>query len=451
MTFKYRILLNIYLLILLIISGVDIVLSRERDSLRIIEVTAAADEEFRSQYNWIEEIRNRMEFVSKVFEQEVGIRFNVIHFRKWNSDNSINIMQLLIRELKKNIPKEGSDIVIGFTSQYSKNFSGDYDDYIAGLAYSFQDYVLIRTVRSENWNRLRKYQSIIHELGHLFGAVHVKDVSSIMHNPIVSLRAMKFDKYNKQIIKITKKRDFNKGIESLSRNDIERLINLYQKIIEINPEEGFPYFYLSLLYSKKRMPEKGELELKKALKLNKSIAQNYVIPVYLRRIKENPDNASAYNDVAYAYFVNGLLSKSVHYNRIALKINPYLPESYNLSGLIYLKKKNIKKAIIQFKKAVDNYPLYFDGHFNLGKCYYFLKYYKKARDEFELCIKLKPESAEAHIFLGLLLMKEKKLDEAIFEFKVALFYNPSILEGYRYSGDIYFEKGEYQLAFENYI
>jgi len=443
-----------YGLILFFVTAVlcmpEYLCSQDVKDLRIIKVTAVFDEEFMDKFDWKREIQNRMDFVSRVFEEEVGIRFEIVGYREWKSDNKINMMQLLLQDLKNTIPKGEGDIVIGFTSQSGHQSHASYDDFIAGLAYSFRDYVLVRTIRSEDWNTLSKYQSLIHEIGHLFGAVHVRHFNSIMQNPIRSSKTLKFDAYNKEIINITKKRDFNRGIESLPVEDINRLIEIYQKMVELNPEEGFPYFYLSMLYSKKRMTNMGAMELRKALRLNKAIAQSYIIPEYRRRIRQNPEDASAYSELAYAYFVNDMLHEAEWYNSVALKINPYMAEAYNNQGLIFLKKGNLEEAIKRFQKALKNYPLYPEAHYNLGRCFYITRNNKEAVREFKKCIELKQDFNEAKIFTGLIFMRENKLDDAILEFRSALFNDPSLLDADKYLGDIYFKKGDYPSALEHY-
>jgi len=440
--------LLVFLCLLLIVTGN--VFSQNNEEIRTIKVTAAADEEFRTFFNWEREIENRIGFVSDVFTSEVGIKFKVVRFIEWKSDDNTNMMQLLLRDLRRSIEKGESDIVIGFTSQFSNQSHSNYDDYIAGLAYSFQDYMLVRTIRSERWNQYRKFQSLIHEIGHLFGAVHVKGETSIMQNPISSQRILRFDDHNKRILGITKNRDFNRGIESLSEEDVDKLITIYQEMVELNPEEGFPYFYLSMLYSRKKLTNLGEIELRKAVELNKSIAEDYIIPEYRRRIEENPEDALAYTNLAYAYLVNNYVEDAVRYNSAALKLNPYLPESHNTMGLIALKRQKPEEAVEHFQKAVECYPLFADGYYNLGRCFYILGRYREALNTFERCIDLKPEFTDARLFLGLALQKEDRDDEALTAFESAVFADPSLKDAYKYLGDIYSKKMNYQTALENY-
>ena len=76
------------------------------------------------------------------------------------------------------------------------------------------------------WNPLIESITLVHELGHLLGALHVSDERSIMF-PYSGSLSYKFDEFNQEIIQDMKSNFF-------SDNEHERVRNYVQKLIELS-------------------------------------------------------------------------------------------------------------------------------------------------------------------------------------------------------------------------
>lgn len=75
--------------------------------------------------------------------------------------------------------------------------------------------------------------TILHEVGHLFGAVHVRDRSSVMH-PRAEFDARFFDLYNRRILRATRGRPFGDRLpEAMARP----LAAIYR---DANPDQVYP-------------------------------------------------------------------------------------------------------------------------------------------------------------------------------------------------------------------
>ena len=83
---------------------------------------------------------------------------------------------------------------------------------------------------------------LTHELGHLFGAVHTSDPSSMMFPVIDKQIPTRFDPENHDIIMGTRHIDFQRGVEALPRIAIQRLLGSYLKMAV--QDQPFDFFYM---------------------------------------------------------------------------------------------------------------------------------------------------------------------------------------------------------------
>jgi len=64
--------------------------------------------------------------------------------------------------------------------------------------------------------------TLIHEIGHLFGAIHVTDRSSIMY-PVAEFDARFFDSWNRQVLALTRERRFGRPLGAALRAQLEQI------------------------------------------------------------------------------------------------------------------------------------------------------------------------------------------------------------------------------------
>ena len=179
--------------------------------IRVVTVKIVADEEFRDfwgpKYNWKDYTGEIVGAASEVLEREFGVKLVVREFEEWNSDNRLwaddnGLMGIdaLMAELVREIRPGDEDIVIAFTGQGNLTEAG-------GAV--FVRYILVEDLLvSYNWwrklykEKLPKIEynymswstrvmrlaqflthgphylitaTLLHELGHLFGARDIEE------------------------------------------------------------------------------------------------------------------------------------------------------------------------------------------------------------------------------------------------------------------------------------
>lgn len=166
-------------------------------------------------------------------------------------------------------------------------------------------------------------------------------------------------------------------------NNYSQASNYFDKVIELEPENSKPYFFMGIMQSKKDNYPAAEKFIKKAVSLNE---ENDTYLFYLATVLEKQNK----------------LEETIETLKKAIQNNPKNSRACNFLGYLYADNKiNIDESIELIKKALEYEPsngAYFDS---LGWAYYRKGDYKRA-------LKNLIEAEE-------LLAKEKLPDPVVFD------------------------------------
>jgi len=177
---------------------------------RIVRVKALADPRLRQEnFRWEEEVRGLIEAASDYFEREFGIRLITQKVAPWPPNEKITSMPSLMSRLKSEVPLRDADgaydLVVAFTRERVNFYFGGRArvDRIGNCREGLGNYVVSHVAALFRYLGPRaepdlEVVALIHELGHIFGAEHVQDTGSIMHENF-DYRS-EFDKKNREII-----------------------------------------------------------------------------------------------------------------------------------------------------------------------------------------------------------------------------------------------------------
>ena len=138
----------------------------------------------------------------------------------------------------------------------------------------------------------------------------------------------------------------------------------------------------------------------------------------------------------------------------ALKTPNYAKPHINL-GAEYNKKGLNKRAVEEFKKAIELLPDHAESHYNLGKVYSNLRDYKNAATEFLLAIQYDKDSYKAMFGLGNTYSKTGQYDKAINVFNKAdqayhRIQNQSYPDAIHNLGEVYGKMGKLSEAIKQF-
>ena len=172
---------------------------------------------------------------------------------------------------------------------------------------------------------------------------------------LVFKRALKIDTSNPDIY-------FSLGVAYEKQGLTEKAIEVYQRAIITNSNLVDAHYNLANIFSSQNKLQLAEKEYQTVLKLD-------------------PQKFEAMLNLGNLYFSGGRIEQAEIYYHQAINLddttNPF--PHYNL-GLIYNRINKFKKAVIQFKKAIEVKPDFGDAHYEIAKVYFQINDRMAARD-----------------------------------------------------------------------
>ncbi len=179
---------------------------------RIVRIKALVDVPFRARNaHWNEEARGLIEAASDFYEREFDVRLLTQSVASWPQGERIASTVELLARLQNDFPlrAKGSDydLIVAFTAENVSPYlvaGRPRVDRIGNCAQGLGGYVVVpvRKVfnyRGPNVEPELDIIALIHELGHIFGAEHVEDIYSIMHEDFAY--RSDFDRKNREVIR----------------------------------------------------------------------------------------------------------------------------------------------------------------------------------------------------------------------------------------------------------
>src|SRR5512135_1296937 len=188
--------------------------------MRDVRVRIVADEEWRRDAAWEEKAGALLRATSAEFERLASVRLVPASFGGWESDDAVSSMEALADGLESNIDKAGCDILVALTAQ---------PNLARGLfGYSLFKEGLVMVRASDDAAAFAG--ALKHEIGHLFGAVHVSNPASVMD---VFLQGKEFDAFNREAIRLNRGRLFNTIDFPIPKPVRPQAIELYTRICAV--------------------------------------------------------------------------------------------------------------------------------------------------------------------------------------------------------------------------
>jgi tetratricopeptide (TPR) repeat protein len=238
-----------------------------------------------------------------------------------------------------------------------------------------------------------------HELGHVFGATHTNAPDTVM-SPIVRYQIpTDFDAENREIISLTRKMDFRKGLESLSPADVQRLLGSYLKLMQFDQRFDF-YYSLGVFYLRLGQTDDTLKAWEKAAELD-------------------PDNPRIYYDLGVLYMKRGQQDLAIQKLNLASRklshpsLSDLKAEALTYLGSAYFQKGSIDSAYQAWSKASGLRQKDENLKANLALIQLMMGKYNEAIRMLEEVIQKNPKNAKALDNLGYAYAQKNDYPQAI--------------------------------------
>lgn len=208
---------------------------------------------------------------------------------------------------------------------------------------------------------------------------------------------------------------YNKAFIDQQEGNLDGAARGYEAVLALEPEHEGALLNLGKVYRDQNQPEKGialyeaavakrpfDVKLLTNLTVFYRLAKKHdkataTVRKLLSRTKDNPD---AYKNLALIAHDQGQLRLAEFIGANAKKLDKEDPAVYNNLGLVYLKLGEPRRALANFKIAVDKRKDFAPGHANIGAMALSYRDYETAAKSFENVVKLEPGNWTAYLNLA---------------------------------------------------
>ena len=229
-----------------------------------------------------------------------------------------------------------------------------------------------------------------------------------------------------------------RGISHLEKEQIDDAISDFNKAIDTNPGNSVAYFSRGRAYYKQSKTDNAISDYNKAIEIS-------------------PEYTAAYQSRGYAYYSLDDYTQAISDYDKALQINPEDAATYNMRGIAYYKQGNIENALSDYNKAIEIAPEFSAAYQNRGDVYQTISNdlaakakgtthsggitfsslrekgtYKKAISDYKKAIELNPENFDAYINRGHIYFSRGKYKKAVSDYNKAIELNPEVADVKRF-------------------
>ncbi len=219
----------------------------------VILVKIFVDEEEATVENvWRKRLSERLMSASRIIEGYSDVRFAILDFGTWQSDNRVQDLSKSLREFEQEVDPGAARIAIGFSSQYK--FQTGRNN-LGGTRGPMRSHILIRE-NAQSVREPERLEVLVHELGHFLCAAHSAAKTSVMR-PVVGdgqARATSFrigfDPINAKIIRLTGREMRDRHVErfeELSPSTLRQLRESYLALAKRLPADPTAARYLQAI------------------------------------------------------------------------------------------------------------------------------------------------------------------------------------------------------------
>ena len=227
---------------------------------------------------------------------------------------------------------------------------------------------------------------------------------------------------------LTIEETLNLAIKNHQENKIDIAQELYNQVLEINPNHSRALNNIAVIFANLLEYQKAINYYKKAIEADPKYADAHnnlgrafkelgdyqkAISCYEKAIEVDSKYSDAHSNLATIFYNLGNYPKAINYYEKAIEINSNIPNYHNNLGTTFKELGDYPKAINHYKKAIEVDPKYADAHNNLGTTFKELGDYPKAINYYKKAIEINPNYVISHKNMTSAYISQLDLDNSI--------------------------------------
>lgn len=216
----------------------------------------------------------------------------------------------------------------------------------------------------------------------------------------------------------------------MKQNKTEEAVNIYEKLIRINPDSYQAWYG-------------------KACANFKIAHWKKAVNCYLEAIRIKPDCFRSYYNMAAALEEEGNEKAAIESYHSAIAINPDFTQAYNNLGILLSTMGRREEALEIYEEGIRRNSKQDSLYFNMGMCLYEEGRFSEAAAAYRNALDINPDGLEIYYYLGSVLTEMHNYNDAIDAYKSALEIKPSDSELYYHLATIYALLRRNDISMEN--
>ncbi len=256
-----------------------------------------------------------------------------------------------------------------------------------------------------------------------------------------------------------------KGLAYFRLKKYEKAIENYNRAEEMLPGTAELYFGRARCYAMLENIEEAEKDYLKVLAIDSTKSTAYIMlskikfrqkdikaghKLLLKAVEANHKSEMAHFELARFYRIIGKIDEAKNEFLLAKNSNPNFPLAPYWLGKLHREAGEIEYAIANLEEAIRRSPKFVQAHALLAQIYIDQDSLNRAEAHLDIALALDPNSDAAHFSRGNLLVKKGKMGEAFVEFRKAVELNPKNALAHKNLGSCYAILGVPEKAIEHY-
>lgn len=197
-------------------------------------------------------------------------------------------------------------------------------------------------------------------------------------------------------IEITEAEDIiEEGMRLIEKNDYKSALNIFRELTQ-KQESAEVYYNIGYIKTVQKLFEEAIIAFRKAVQLDRLYAKAYEgMGRAYQQLGRNKEAQECFQKAADIYLGKERIQDAEAVLNEILQIDPDSVNIFNSLGVLYRKKGDVEKALINYQKALTVHPDEPYIHFNIGRLYLEMELPEKAKTHFEQSLKLNPNFKDA--------------------------------------------------------